>query len=298
MSSSRNGVYFAASAYLLWGLFPIYFKLVRAAPPAEILAHRIVWSVLFLVGVLMALRQWAWLSKAIRQPKVLGIFAASAVLLALNWLTYIWAVNNDRVVDSSLGYFITPLVSILLGQMFLHERLRTIQWVAVALAAAGVVWLTIDARQLPWIGIVLALTFGSYGLLRKIASLGALEGLALETFILFPFALGYGTFLVQTGESAFVGGETSLQLLLLASGPITAIPLLMFAAGARRIKLATLGFLQYIAPSLQFTVGTLLYGESMSPGRLAGFAIIWIALVVYSVESLVAHRPQSPAPPE
>jgi chloramphenicol-sensitive protein RarD len=298
MSSSRNGVYFAASAYLIWGLFPIYFKLVRAAPPAEILAHRIVWSVVFLVGVLMALRQWTWLSKALRQPKVLGIFAASAVLLALNWLTYIWAVNNDRVVDSSLGYFITPLVSILLGQMFLHERLRQIQWVAVALAVAGVVWLTVDARQLPWIGIVLALTFGSYGLLRKVASLGALEGLALETFILLPAAMGYGVFLVQTGASAFVRGDVSLQLLLLASGPITAIPLLMFAAGARRIKLATLGFLQYIAPSLQFMVGTLLYGESMSTSRLAGFAIIWIALIVYSVESLIAHRPVKPALPE
>jgi chloramphenicol-sensitive protein RarD len=298
MSSSRNGVYFAASAYLIWGLFPIYFKLVRAAPPAEILAHRIVWSVVFLVGVLMALRQWTWLSKALRQPKVLGIFAASAVLLALNWLTYIWAVNNDRVVDSSLGYFITPLVSILLGQMLLHERLRQMQWVAVGLAVAGVVWLTVDARQLPWIGIVLALTFGSYGLLRKVASLGALEGLALETFILLPAAMGYGAFLVQTDASAFVRGDVSLQLLLLASGPITAIPLLMFAAGARRIKLATLGFLQYIAPSLQFMVGTLLYGESMSTSRLAGFAIIWIALIVYSVESLIAHRPVKPALPE
>jgi chloramphenicol-sensitive protein RarD len=298
MSSPRSGVYLAASAYLIWGLFPIYFKQVRAAPPAEILAHRIVWSVAFLVGVLLVLRQWSWLGKAIRQPKVLGIFAASAVLLALNWLTYIWAVNNDRVVDSSLGYFITPLVSILLGQMFLHEKLRKGQWGAVALAAIGVLWLTVDARQLPWIAIVLAITFGSYGLLRKIASLGALEGLALETFVLFPVAAAYALFLVQSANSAFVQGSTSLQLLIVASGPITAIPLIMFAAGARRIKLATLGFLQYIAPSLQFAVGTLVYGESMSAGRLAGFAIIWIALAVYTAESLIAHRPVSTTPPE
>jgi len=298
MSSPRSGVYFAAGAYLLWGLFPIYFKLARAAPPAEILAHRIVWSVLFLAGVLTLLRRWAWLPLAARQPRVVAVFAASALLLSLNWITYIWAVNNDRVVDSSLGYFITPLVSILLGQLFLHERLRKGQWLAVAIAAAGVLWLTVDARQLPWIGIALALTFGSYGLLRKIASLGALEGLAMETFMLLPFALGYGIFLVESGRSAFVHGDWLLRTLLLALGPVTAIPLLMFAAGARRIKLATLGFLQYIAPSLQFMVGTLLYGESMSVGRLAGFALIWLALVVYSIESLLSHRPEPAVAPE
>lgn len=298
MPSTRSGVYFAASAYLLWGLFPIYFKLVRAAPPLEILAHRIVWSVLFLVGVLAVLRRWKWLGPAVRQGKVLAIFSASALMLSINWLTYIWAVNNDRVVDSSLGYFITPLVSILLGQLFLHERLRRVQWVAVAIAAAGVLWLTVEARQLPWIALVLALSFGIYGLLRKVATLGALEGLAMETFMLLPIALAYGVFLLGTGQSAFPGGGFSLQLLLLALGPVTAIPLLLFATGARRISLATLGFLQYIAPSLQFMVGTLLYGESMSPGRLAGFAIIWLALAVYTIESLLAHRPSNPVVPE
>ena len=298
MSSSRSGVYFAASAYLLWGLFPIYFKLVRSASPLEILTHRVVWSVLFLAGLLTALRRWSWLRAALGQAKVLAVFAASALMLSINWLTYIWAVNNDRIVDSSLGYFITPLVSILLGQLFLHERLRRVQWVAVSIAAAGVLWLAIEARQLPWIGLVLALSFGTYGLLRKIASLGALEGLALETFMLLPAALGYGLLLLSTNQSAFVGGGSTLQALLLALGPVTAIPLLLFAAGARRISLATLGFLQYIAPSLQFMVGTLVYGESMSPGRLAGFAIIWIALAVYTAESLLAHRPPAAVVPD
>jgi chloramphenicol-sensitive protein RarD len=258
----------------------------------------VVWSVLFLAGVLTALRRWSWLPVAVRQRKVLAIFAASALMLSINWLTYIWAVNNDRIVDSSLGYFITPLVSILLGQLFLHERLRRVQWVAVAIAAAGVLWLAIEARQLPWIGLVLALSFGTYGLLRKIASLGALEGLALETFMLLPAAVVYGWILFHSDRSAFADGNIALQAMLLALGPVTAIPLLLFAAGARRISLATLGFLQYIAPSLQFMVGTMLYGESMTPGRLAGFAVIWVALAVYSVESLLAHRPAAPVVPE
>jgi len=291
LSSSRSGVYFAGSAYLLWGLFPIYFKLLRSVSPLEILTHRIVWSVLFLACVLTALRRWTWLRGAMKNGKVLALFAASALMLSINWLTYIWAVNNDRIVDSSLGYFITPLVSILLGQLFLRERLRPVQWIAVPIAAAGVLWLTVEARQLPWIGLVLALSFGTYGLLRKVASLGALEGLALETFMLLPAALAYGWILLDTRQSVFVGGDNTTQFLLLALGPVTAIPLVFFAAGARRISLATLGFLQYISPSLQFMVGTLIYGESMSAGRLAGFAVIWLALAVYTIESLVAHRP-------
>ena len=298
MSSSRSGVYFAASAYLLWGLFPVYFKLLRAASPLEILTHRVVWAALFLAGVLTALGRWSWLSAAFRQRKVLMVFGASALMLSINWLTYIWAVNNDRIVDSSLGYFITPLVSIVLGQLFLRERLRRVQWVAVSIAAAGVLWLAVEAAQVPWIGLVLALSFGTYGLMLMIASLGSLEGVSLETFMLLPIALVYGWFLVRSGGSAFGGGDTSLKALLLSLGPMTAVPLLLFAAGARRISLSTLGFLQYISPSLQFMVGTLIYGESMSPGRLAGFAMIWVALAVYTVESVVAHRPQAPVAPE
>lgn len=277
---------YAASAYILWGLFPLYFKALQGVPPIEILLHRIVWALVFLLVVLTSRQQWAWVGQLWRQPKVLAGFAASALLLSVNWFIYIWSINSGHVVDASLGYFMTPLVNVLLGFLFLHERLRPIQWVAIALAALGVAWLTWHAGHPPWIGLALAFTFGAYGLLRKTAALGALEGLSLETILLFPIAFGYLAILAWNGQNAFAQASISSKLLLAAAGPITAVPLLMFAAGARRIKMSTLGLLQYIAPSLQLLLGVWLYGEPFGGERLAGFAVIWSALAVYSMEGL------------
>ena len=252
----------------------------------EILFHRMLWALLFLVLVLAWRKQWLWIPKLIKNPKLIAGFASSAVLLSTNWFIYIWAVNNDHVIDASLGYFITPLVNVLLGYCFLHERMRPVQWGAVGLASSGVIWLSFQAGHPPWIGISLACSFGAYGLLRKTAALGALEGLSLETFLLLPFALAYLTFLAVSGQSGFLHSATSTQLLLLAAGPITAVPLLLFAAGARRIPLATLGLLQYISPSIQLLLGVWLYHETFTTGKLIGYTTIWIALLVYSVEGL------------
>ncbi|MBV8665122.1 MAG: EamA family transporter RarD [Burkholderiaceae bacterium] len=282
----QAGVFYAAGAYILWGLFPLYFKALRGIAPLEILTHRIAWALLFLAVVLVARRQWDWIAKVAREPKILAWFMASSTLLSVNWFIYIWSVNNGHVIDSSLGYFMNPLVNVLLGFLLLHERLRPVQWFSIAVAASGVAWLTWQTGHLPWIGLSLAFSFGVYGLLRKTAALGALEGLSLETALLFPLAFGYLVFLAWQGENGFLQASASTQWLLAAAGPITAIPLLMFAAGARRIRMATLGLLQYIAPTIQLLLGVLLYHEPFSGARLSGFVVIWSALAIYSLEGL------------
>lgn len=275
---------YAASAYLVWGLFPLYFKSLQAVPPLQILMHRVVWSLAFLVIVLSVRRQWTWLGRAMRQPRVLAGFAASAALLSANWFIYIWAVNHGRVVDASLGYFMTPLVNVLLGFALLKERMRALQWAAVILAAAGVAWLTWHNGHPPWISLLLALTFGTYGLLRKTAALAALEGLTLETLLMFPLAAGYLAWASKDGGNVFFSVPLHSQLLLAAAGPVTAIPLLMFATGARRIPLSLLGLLQYITPSMQLLLGVLLYHEPFGHARLVGFALIWSGLALYSAD--------------
>lgn len=280
------GILYAATAYALWGVFPLYFKALQEIPPMEILLHRMVWSLVFVALVLAWRKQWSWLGEVLRKPKVLAGFTTSALLLSSNWFIYIWAVNNDRVVESSLGYFINPLFNVLLGSLILRERLRPVQWIAVAIAACGVAWLTWHGGALPWIALILATTFALYGLLRKTAALGALEGLALETLLLFPLAFGYLLVLGSQGQSNFLSASTPAQLLMVAAGPITAIPLLMFASGARRIPLSLLGLLQYIGPTLQLLLGVWLYHEPFGGARLAGFALIWGALAVYSLEGL------------
>jgi chloramphenicol-sensitive protein RarD len=278
------GAVYAALAFAMWGIFPLYFRQIATVPSGEILLHRIVWSLVFVVIVLTLRRQWGWLKPVLRQPKVLLAFAASAVLLSANWLTYIWAVNNGHVIDASLGYFINPLVNVLLGYTVLHERLRRAQWVALALAAAGVLWLTFQAGRLPWIALMLAGSFGAYGLMRKVATLGALEGLTLETLLLAPVAGAVlGVWMAQ-GASVFPAPDATTNFWLVAAGPITAIPLLLFAAGARRISLTTLGLLQYIGPTIQLALGLWLFHEPFSPARLFGFALIWLALALYSAE--------------
>jgi chloramphenicol-sensitive protein RarD len=288
-----TGALYAALAFALWGIFPLYFRQIADVPPGEILIHRIVWSLVFVLVVLSVRRQWGWLRPVLRQPRVLVTFAASAVLLSANWLTYIWAVNNGHVIDASLGYFINPLVNVLLGYTVLHERLRRMQWAALGIAAAGVVWLSVQAGHLPWIALMLAGSFGAYGLLRKVATLGALEGLTLETLLLSPIALlVLGVWMAQ-GDSHFPSADMTTNAWLIAAGPITAVPLLLFAAAARRITLTTLGLLQYIGPTLQLALGLWLFHEPFSPARLLGFALIWLALALYSVESWWQTRSQS-----
>lgn len=282
----QSGILYAISAFAMWGVYPVYLKALWQVSPVEVLLHRIVWSLAFLLALLAAGRHWGWLKPALRSPTVIGRFIATAMLLAVNWLIYIWAVNSDRVVDASLGFFINPLISVLFGVVLLKERLRWGQWLSVAMAGIGVVWLTARVGQLPWLALVLALSFSAYGLLRKTASLGALEGLTLETMLLFPFAAATLGWLSAEGRAAFGQADAGTHALLLLAGPFTAVPLVLFAAGARRIPFSLLGFLQYVSPTLQFLLGVFLYHEPFDHVKLIGFLLIWSALVVYSVEGM------------
>jgi chloramphenicol-sensitive protein RarD len=289
----RTGILSAALAFIAWGLFPLYFHAISEVPPVQILAHRMLWSLLFLLIVLAVRRQWSWLN-LVRQPRVLVSFIASAILLSANWLVYIWSVNNGHVIEASLGYFINPLVNIMFGYLLLKERLRRGQWAAIAVAALGVAWLTWQAGTVPWISLVLAATFGAYGLMRKTAALGALEGLSFETMVLFPVAAAYIGWLTLHGDNAFINTSSdATRLLLVAAGPVTAIPLLLFAAGARQIPLSVLGLLQYVTPTLQFLLGVWLFHEALTPERLVGFMLIWGALALYAGEGLLNRSPSA-----
>jgi len=282
----NSGVLFALGAYLSWGLFPLYFRQIAAIPALQIVAHRTLWSLAFVGVVLLVTGHLKWLRDV--SAATWRRFAVSAALIAVNWLAYVWAVGNGHVIDASLGYFINPLVNVALGFAVLHERPRPVQWLAVGLAAFGVLWLTFAAGRLPWIALVLALSFGLYGLMRKTATLGAIEGLTLETLILAPLAAAGLAFWWQAGDLA---GQTTVDWAwLVGTGPVTAGALLLFAAGARRIPLATLGLVQYVSPSLQFLLGVFLFKEPMSATRLVAFGFIWSALAVYSAEGLWQTR--------
>ena len=280
----------AAAAYISWGLFPIYFKQIPEVPPLQVVAHRSLWSLVFVITLLAALRRLGWLRAALADAHTVRVFAASALLLSLNWLVYVWAVGQGRIVDASLGYFINPLVNVLLGVWVLKERPRPLQWLSVAVAGAGVAWLVAGAGEWPWIALVLAATFGLYGLLRKTAPLGAAEGLALETLMQAPVALLLILWWAWHGTGAMQAADPGTSLWLLVGGPLTAIPLLLFAFGARRITLATLGLLQYLGPTLQFLVGVFVYGEPFGGERALGFALIWGALALYTGESIWQWR--------
>jgi chloramphenicol-sensitive protein RarD len=287
----RSGIIYAALAFFCWGLFPIYFHALGEVPPLQILAHRMLWSLAFLLVLLLLRRDWKWL-QVVRQPRVFFSFVLSALLLSANWLVYIWSVMNHHVIEASLGYFINPLVNIVLGYLILKERMRPLQWAAIGVAALGVAWLTWQAGTVPWIALFLALSFGGYGLLRKTAALGPLEGLSFETIVLFPLAAGYVIWLTVHGQNVFINtASDSTRWLLIMAGPLTAIPLLLFATGARKIPLSILGLLQYLSPTLQFLLGVWLFKEAFSADRLVGFVLIWSALALFAGEGLLRRQP-------
>jgi chloramphenicol-sensitive protein RarD len=293
-------VWAAALAFAIWGFFPVYFRLQPDIVAPEVLANRIVWALLLVAGVLTWQRRWSWLRPALRSRRVMISFVASALLLSANWMTYIWAVANGHVVEASLGYFITPLVNVGLGFGVLGERPRRAQWIALAVAAAGVAWLTISAGRLPWIGLVLGLSFGAYGLLRKVASLGALEGLTLETMILAPAAVVAMAWWWGRSATSFPAPELSTNLWLVGLGPATTLPLLLFAVAARKLSLTTLGLVQYLSPTIQFLLGIWLFREPFSVTRLIGFGLIWIALALYTLDGWRRRGPiaaPEPSPP-
>ncbi len=283
----NKGILYAAGAYVLWGLLPVYWKALHDVPALEILAHRMVWALVVVLLLVSTRVGWRWLRPVVRNGRVLVAFTLSALLLSINWFVYIWGVNAGYIVETSLGYFINPLVNVLLGILFLKERLRLWQGVAITVALGGVLYLTFNYGQLPWIALTLAFSFGFYGLLRKTATLNSLEGLTLETMLLFPFALAYLIYLELIGSAAFPHAGIGTNLLLVGAGVATAAPLLLFAGGARRITLTSLGILQYIAPTLQFMIGVFVYDEPLTPTRLIGFCIIWLALFLYTTESVL-----------
>jgi chloramphenicol-sensitive protein RarD len=286
----NKGILYAIGAYGLWGVFPIYWKLIQSVPALEIIGHRIIWTFVFLVLVLTLTKDWAVLKRASRERKTVLTFCLSALLLSINWLVYVYGVNSGFIVETSLGYFINPLVSMLLGIVFLREQLRLGQWIPVGLAFLGVVYLTVSYGALPWIALILAFSFGTYGLIRKTAPLGSLHGLTLETGLMCLLALPYLAILEATGEAAFGHQTTLTTILLLMAGVATGVPLLLFGAAARRIQLSELGFIQYIAPSTQFLIGVLIYGEDFSQDRVIGFSLIWLALLIYSLEGITNRR--------
>jgi chloramphenicol-sensitive protein RarD len=285
----HKGVLTAAAAYVLWGFLPLYFKLVHDVPAVETTAHRVVWSFLFVVVVMLVRRQFPALRANLNRRTVL-IYLGAATLLAVNWLIYVYGVTSGFVVETSLGYFINPLVNVLLGMLFLREKLRLAQWLPVTLAALGVAYLTFSVGTLPWIALALAFTFGFYGLVKKVAPLGSLHGLMLEMTLLLVPAVAYLAYLEARGTAVFIHGGLSISVLLLLLGIVTAVPLLLFASGARQVPLSTLGLLQYIAPTLQFLTGVWLYGEPFTPARMVGFGIIWLALAIFSIEGFNARR--------
>ena len=288
-SAIRFGLLTGLAAYTLWGVFPIYLKAVAFAPPLEILAHRIIWSVPFGALLIALRRQWPEVIKAATTPRVLLFLALSAVTITGNWGIYVWAVVNDRILEASLGYYINPLMYVAAGVVVLKEKLRPLQTVAVIIACIGVLVLTIGSRALPWVPVLLAALFTAYGFLRKTTPVGAMPGLFVETTILSPVALLFLFLTMGAGNSAFMNGNATNDVLLILAGPATVVPLVLFALAARRLQLSTLGFLQYIGPTLQFVMG-LMYGEAFTRLHAVSFGLIWLALAVFSYDAFRTNR--------
>ncbi len=288
----NKGIWYAIGAYSIWGLFPIYWKWLQQVAALEVISHRIIWSCVILIVVILALRQWNAFRQAALQPRILRIYAVAAILLSINWLVYVWAVNAGFIIESSLGYYINPLISVLLGVVFLRERLRPWQWFPLGLATAGVLYLTLAYGSLPWIALALTLTFGTYGLVKKTAPLNSLYGLALETSIVFVPALAYLCFAEVTSQGAFLHDGVIPDILMMGAGVVTTIPLLFFASATQRIPLSLIGVLQYVSPTLQFLLGVVVYGEPFTSVQFIGFGIVWIALIIFAVEGFLNHRAQ------
>jgi chloramphenicol-sensitive protein RarD len=289
---------YGIGAYVLWGFFPIYWKFLHVVPALQVIGHRISWSFIVLILFILLTKQWQDFRAVAFHPKTVATYALAGVLLSINWLVYVWGVNAGFIVETSLGYFINPLLSVLLGVIFLRERLRLAQWIPVLIAAIGVFYLTFVYGRLPWIALSLAFSFGIYGLVKKIAPLGSLYGLTLETAMVFPAALIYLLFVNSTGEGAFLHDGLTIDLLLAGAGIVTTIPLLMFASAAKQIPLSMVGILQYIAPTLQFLIGVFIYKEPFDQAHLIGFGIVWLALVIFWVENYLAHRAAAEPIPE
>lgn len=293
----NKGIWYGVAAYAMWGFFPIYWKLLHEVPAIQLLGHRIAWSFLLLMAFIFITRQWDEFRAVAFNRKTLGIYAIAGVLLSLNWLIYVWGVNAGFIVETSLGYFINPLLSVLFGVIFLREKLRSMQWLPVIIAAVGVGYLTLTYGQLPWIALSLAVTFGLYGLVKKLSPLGSVFGLTLETGIVFPIALIYLIVMQAGGSGEFLHDGLTVDLLLVGAGVVTTIPLLMFASAAREIPLNMIGVLQYFAPTIQFLIGVFVYKEPFDTTRFIGFGIVWIALIIFWVENIIARRyPVEPVP--
>ncbi|MDB6162863.1 MAG: triose-phosphate Transporter family protein, partial [Xanthomonadaceae bacterium] len=291
-ADTRRGLWIAVASFVLWGLMPLYWHLLKAVPSLQIVVHRIVWSAIFVVAWLTWQRR-DWLRSALAKPRLAWMLALSGVLIAFNWGLYIWAVNAGHVVESSLGYFMNPLVNVLFGVVFLHERLTRMQWTSVALASAGVVWLTVQYGHPPWIAVGLALSFALYGLIRKLAAVDAIAGLGVESVYLFLPALAVLLWGEMHGDGGFLSSwGIGLDTLLIVGGALTALPLIGFAHAVRRVPLSVVGLLQYIAPTLQFVIGVLAFGEAFDRTRAVGFGFIWIALAIFAVDGLWRSRRQ------
>ncbi|MFE7187480.1 EamA family transporter RarD [Streptomyces erythrochromogenes] len=289
-NEQRAGLLYGFGAYGMWGLVPLFWPLLMPAGAVEILAHRMTWSLAVVGLALLAVRRWGWIRELLRQPRKLGLTALAASVISVNWGLYIWSVNNGHVVESSLGYFINPLVSIAMGVLVLAERLRRAQWVAVGITFVAVLVLAIGYGRPPWISLVLACSFATYGLIKKKLNMGGLESLAAETAMLFLPALGYLLWLGAQGQSSFTSQGVGHALLLAATGLVTAIPLVFFGAAAIRVPLSTLGLLQYMAPVFQFGLGVLYFHEAMPPERWAGFSLVWAALALLTWDALRTAR--------
>lgn len=286
----RRGIVYALAAYVIWGLFPLYWPLLKPAGSVEVLAHRMVWSLVVVLAVLAVRRHWSWCRELLRRPRKLGLLTLAAVCVTVNWGTYIYAVQTGHVVEAALGYFIIPLMSVLCGVLIFRERMRRGQWVAVGLGGLAVAVLTIAYGSMPWLALVIACSFGFYGVIKKGVNVGAAESLAVETVVLFPPALAFIGVLEYQGTGTFTGHGVTHALLLASAGLATAVPLLFFNASAIRVPLSVMGVLQYLAPVLQFLCGVLVARETMPPARWAGFAIVWLALVIFTWDGLRAGR--------
>lgn len=292
----NKGVLYGIGAYTLWGFFPIYWKLLRDVSAVELISHRIAWSFLMLLAVILLAQQWREFRTALTGRTFL-IYSVASVLIGVNWLMYVWAVNEGHIVETSLGYFINPLFSVLLGLIILREKLRPVQWLPMVLAFAGVTYLTVTFGRLPWIALSLAFSFGFYGLVKKLAPLSSLHGLTVETGILFIPALIYMIYLEVAESAAFLHTGLVPDLLMIGAGAVTTIPLLMFASAAKRVPLTMVGVLQYLAPTIQFLIGVFIYKEPFDQTRLIGFSLVWLALIIFWVENYLASRtPVQPIP--